>query len=635
MSMIVHGTDDTSTDPIPVVVGDWSLLLIGGAVRVIRWRGVEVVRGIDCPIRDATWGTLVQEEVAVAWADDGPRRVMTRTFAVGGGAVRGTLVLTIDPVGTLDVDLHLEARDTFRTNRSGLTVLHPIRGVAGMPVTVHKATGGTEAATFPLEIMPSQPVFDIAGLDHVVDGVHVSIAFEGETFEMEDQRNWADASYKTYCRPLSRPMPYDIVAGDPIHHRVRLTVSGHREPIEPAASGPTSGGGAPFPEVLIVAEEGWVPALGHPAHEVGVGTVVIRLGAHATGAEAWVGAAARAGTGVDLEVVIPDGADPDVHLAGVASALRADGIEPKHVFALPEAYLKSYQPTGQWPTGTSPADAAQAVGRAFRQARVGVGMFTNFTEVNRCRPPRMGDYVTHSTTAIVHAADDRSVFETLETLPRILTDDASFARGAHDRDAVGDADLHRTVRLGLTAIGSRGNAFGAVDVPNPGRVRKAMAGNDPRQIGLIAAAYAIGVASTMASASPSLEAFAPSSLAGPFGVASEAGRYPIFFAVQALRRFSGRPTAALPDLPIGTHGIAVVGDVPGSVDAVVANATDGEVSVTLPSGATFRRLDEWSALAAAVDAGWLDGPREVAGADGAVTLPRYAVVFASWSGVGA
>jgi hypothetical protein len=128
-----------------------------------------------------------------------------------------------------------------------------------------------------------------------------------------------------------------------------------------------------------------------------------------------------------------------------------------------------------------------------------------------------------------------------------------------------------------------------------------------------------------------VEAFAPSSLGGPFGVASEAGRYPIFFAVQALRRFSGRPTATLPTLPDGAHGIAVVGDAPGSVDAVVANATDGEVIVTLPVGATFRRLDEWSAPTAAVDAGWLDGLRESAGADGAVTLPRYAVVFASWS----
>jgi hypothetical protein len=629
MSMIVHGTEDRSTDPIPVVVGDWSLLLIGGAVRVIRWRGVEVVRGIDCPIRDATWGTLVQEDVAVSWHDNGVRRVMTRTFAVGDGAVRGQMVVTVDPAGTLEVDVRLEARDVFRTNRSGITVLHPIRGVAGMPVTVHKASGGSEAARFPVEIMPSQPVFDIAGLEHVVDGIRVAIAFEGETFEMEDQRNWADASYKTYCRPLSRPMPYEIVAGDPIHHRVRLTVSGHRETVEPAVGGYGSGGGAPFPEVLVVAEEGWVPERGHPAHEVGVGKVVIRLGPRQNGTEAWVVDAARAGTDVDLEVVIPDGADPDAHLVGVATAARSHGIDPRHVFALPEAYLKSYQPTGQWPTGTSPAEAAQAAGRAFPGARVGVGMLTNFTEVNRCRPPRVGNYVTHSTTAIVHAADDRSVFETLETLPRILADGAAFARGAHNRAAEGDANLNRTVRLGLTAIGSRGNAFGAADAPNRGRVRKAMASADPRQVGLIAAAYAIGVTSRMVEGG--VEAFAVSSLAGPFGVASEAGRHPIFFAVQALRRFSGRTTAALPRLPDGAHGFAVVGDAPGSVDAVVANATDGEVIVTLPVGATLRRLDEWSAPTAAVDAGWLDGPRESAGADGAVTLPRYAVVFASWS----
>lgn len=620
MSMIVHGTDDASSDPVPVTVGDWSLLLIGGAVRVIRWRGVEVVRGIDCPIRDATWGTLVQEDVAVSWADDGARRVMTRTFAVGGGAVRGRLAVTIDPAGTLEADVRLEARDAFLTNRSGITVLHPIRGVAGAPVEVHHASGGTEVARFPLEVMPSQPVYDIAGLDHVIDGVRVSIAFEGETFEMEDQRNWADASYKTYCRPLSRPMPYEIVAGDPVHHRVRVTVSGEAAPGDPVAR-PDSWHPGRFPEVMVVAEEGWVPGPGHPAHEVGVGTVVIRLGARATGAEAWVGDAARAATGVDLEVVIPDGADPDAHLAGVAASVAAHGIAVRHVFALPEAYLRSYQPTGQWPTGTSPEDAARAASRAFPQARIGVGMLTNFTEVNRSRPAPVGDYVTHSTTAIVHAADDRSVFETLETLPRILADDASFARGV-------DGTLSRTVRIGLAAIGSRGNAFGGGEAPNPGRVRKAMALNDPRQVGLIAAAYAIGVASAMVEGRA--EAYAASSLAGPFGVATADDRYPVLFAVQALRRFSGRPMVRLVPLPEGAYGVAVQGDAPDTVRAAIANATDADVVVTLPAGAAFRRLDERSAPAAAVDPGWLDGPVEAVGPDGAVMLPRYAVVFASW-----
>lgn len=48
---------------------------------------------------------------------------------------------------------------------------------------------------------------DIAGLAHQVRGVTVGIDFSGETFEMEDQRNWTDASFKTYCRPLARPAP--------------------------------------------------------------------------------------------------------------------------------------------------------------------------------------------------------------------------------------------------------------------------------------------------------------------------------------------------------------------------------------------------------------------------------------------
>lgn len=92
--------------------------------------------------------------------------------------------------------------------------------------------GHSEATHFPETISPSQPVFDIAGLAHEVGGVHVDLSFEGEVFEMEDQRNWIDASYKTYCRPIARPLPYVIPAGETVHHRIRLTVSGmHTPPI--------------------------------------------------------------------------------------------------------------------------------------------------------------------------------------------------------------------------------------------------------------------------------------------------------------------------------------------------------------------------------------------------------------------
>ena len=59
---------------------------------------------------------------------------------------------------------------------------------------------------------------------------------EGDTFEMEDQRNWTDASYKTYVRPLALPWPYLIAKGETIDQKVTLTVSGSASEIESVES---------------------------------------------------------------------------------------------------------------------------------------------------------------------------------------------------------------------------------------------------------------------------------------------------------------------------------------------------------------------------------------------------------------
>ncbi|WP_309715224.1 hypothetical protein [Armatimonas sp.] len=37
--------------------GGCQLDVLDGALRTICWLGVEVVRAIDCPIRDENWGT--------------------------------------------------------------------------------------------------------------------------------------------------------------------------------------------------------------------------------------------------------------------------------------------------------------------------------------------------------------------------------------------------------------------------------------------------------------------------------------------------------------------------------------------------------------------------------------------------
>src|SRR4029079_9182209 len=82
-----------------------------------------------------------------------------------------------------------------------------------------------EQGSFPKSIAPWQPFFDVKGLNYSVAGMAGSIHFEGDQFEMEDQRNWSDASFKTYCTPQSRPKPMLVRPGDQVQQAVALQIN--------------------------------------------------------------------------------------------------------------------------------------------------------------------------------------------------------------------------------------------------------------------------------------------------------------------------------------------------------------------------------------------------------------------------
>ena len=48
------------------VFGPLSVVLLDGDLRRVTFHGVEVLRRLSCPIRDASWGTLVVEETEAA-----------------------------------------------------------------------------------------------------------------------------------------------------------------------------------------------------------------------------------------------------------------------------------------------------------------------------------------------------------------------------------------------------------------------------------------------------------------------------------------------------------------------------------------------------------------------------------------
>ncbi len=552
----------------PVACGPLSALISDGAIRQISYRGIEIVRGVDCPIRDANWGTAVPENVQEhVEQQDGAIRYR-RHFSVFQGALEADLDVQLTP-GGLHLALTLTAIRTVETNRAGFTLLHPLDGVAGGPLTVLHANGTEEQTAFPANIMAGQPAFDIAGLKYTVHGVSVEIAFSGETFEMEDQRNWTDASFKTYCRPLSLPFPYAIEAGKSLTQTIELAVAGvaSAAPLQPAKEAFA----ATLPELALAATPDWLARAGGALFDhLPQATRLIRIDLAQDDLAATVHSMAALGGPFELELVVDDEGDSEGQLAELANRMRDASLEASSVVALPRAFLKSYQPSGPWPTGRTIEQAAGSAGAHFPDARLGAGMLTNFTELNRHAPPTgLGSFVTYSTTAIVHAADDMSVFETLEALPFVHASATALAGT-------------RSLRLGLASIGMRSNPYGADVADNPGLDRLAMAMDDPRQRSAFGAAFAVGAYAIAADSAVARIALA--GIGGPFATgAVEAGRFaawPIHHVVQALASMaSGRRLPTRP-LPKSVYGIEV--EAAGRHTGIFANC--GLAQATLPLG---------------------------------------------------
>lgn len=608
----------------PVRLGPLSFFYTCDAVRRIAWHGTELVRAVAWPIRDESWGTfsptILEERLEQnAHTFEGHLR-----FSVGDGRLDCILKIQATDEGELLLDLRMTtAKGPFATNRAGFTVLHPIKGFAGAPLTVTHSDGDIKATVFPKLISPDQPVFDIQRLRYALEGKTVDIAFSGDVFEMEDQRNWSDASYKTYCVPLVYPFTYEIDGSK--SQSIRLVSSGNAGSQTSKQSSTTvtwQRSDDATPDIGLVVESGWMTT-GDAIAQSGAGHIRARVGPTVQKEDLAQIASAAQGLDLDLELVINDEHDPATALADLKERMEGAGLAPTRIIALREGYLASHQPNGPWPDGPVPAQVVAAARHVYPGNPIGGGMLTNFTEFNRCRPdPTQCDFVTHGNTAIVHASDDLSVIETLETLPQIFYSASVIAKGT-------------PYRLGLVSIGMRSNPYGAAVAENPNQERCTMAREDPRQRGLFAAAWAVGVlAATEAHPVESLCLAAPS---GPFGIAYSRQPYPqpyfdetptaeffpIFHVIKTAAAMAGHPRLLLSGLPDGVHGYAAQ-TATGS-RMMLANVMPNPQTVRLNKPARTAFLDTTTFTAATTQVDWLDTTSRQQGVD--LNLEGFAVAF--------
>ncbi|ANY83905.1 hypothetical protein BB934_35080 (plasmid) [Microvirga ossetica] len=585
------GTEQSPVAVRRLTAGRLTAELVEGNLRTISYDGLEVLRAISYVVRDKDWGTyspVIDELVVCESADE-----FTVTYhAACRGSGDQNLTYRAAIHGTeagVTFDVVAEPETDFLTNRCGFCILHPIVDLAGTPVTVEHTDGEMEQSGLPDLIEPWQPFKDMRAISHRVGpGLTANCRMEGGVWEMEDQRNWSDASYKTYVRPLALPWPYTMPRGIADRQTVALTIDDQRQPLSDTSTAhrqeaveislePATGAS---PKIgLVIAPEEIEATLANIERLREAGPQVLLCHFDPTaghGLEAIKGFARIAAAypaEMVLECVFACREPHEVELEQVAELVRTAGLSLSAIAVSPSVDRQSTPPGSAWPECPPLGDVYASAQKAFPNIRLGGGMFSYFTELNRKRVPveKLG-FVTHCTCPIVHAADDLSVMQSLEALPFITRSARAF---------IGD----KPYWIGPSTIGMRQNPYGSRTMDNPNNERIAMASWDPRQDSLFAAAWTIGYAARTDKAK--LEVLTIGALTGPFGLlrdGSGAGQIrPVFHAASGLCSLAGKELVGCrSSRPSDILAIGVIGE-QGRPTIWAANVTDRKQSVRIVS----------------------------------------------------
>ena len=417
-----HGSPDPLPARTPLRAGPFSMCFEAGDLRYIKLGEREVIRRIYAAVRDRNWGTVPGA------ISDLEQKIGRDNFYIRYGCEHRQndihFVWTAEIAGEADGAIRFtfdgEAKSTFLRNRIGFCVLHPIQ-CAGAKCRAIYANGSEKESVFPKIIAAEQPVtslHDLAGIAHELQsGVWAELRFEGDLFETEDQRNWIDASFKTFCTPLRLPYPIEIKAGTHIRQQIDFRLDGYKSgsvsistqqtPIQVTCKNDTK----QLPAIGLV----WAGSVG------GVAEIEFRRLAELILAHLRVDLRASDSRSIT-----------DLHAAcktSQNSALElAIHLDDWTAYGTPAAYLdfigtQLHDHVGRiarilvfgGPNDDStPVDALAAVRSTFQHRGIPIGAGTNadLYQLNLQRPPADADFICWSMNPQVHAFDCASIAET-------------------------------------------------------------------------------------------------------------------------------------------------------------------------------------------------------------------------------
>ncbi|MDX2140179.1 MAG: hypothetical protein SF123_18975 [Chloroflexota bacterium] len=607
-NVMYYGKPDDQPTMRTLRAGPLTVLYENGDLRYIRLGEHEVIRRLYSAVRDHNWGTVlpvfsnvqINEQADSFHIQYDVENRQDDIHFVWHGEISG------EADGTIRFAMRGEALTTFRRNRVGFCILHPSE-CAGTKARVEHVDGSVEEATFPTHIFPQyivdgiiKPVFpfnEMRALSHeVMPGVWAELRLEGDIFEMEDQRNWLDASYKTYCTPLRLPFPVEVPRGTVIEQSLTLRISAAQSaaPLmsddkvyitmpEQVRRLPLLGiESASHDEPLSTSQLERLKAL-HLAHL----RVTIDM-AMANNAPRLQRADAEATTlDVPLEIAVRlSRENVEANLQAFVTLLSALKANVARLIVLRAGEL------------TTAADTVRLLRQHISNVSIVSGTDANFCELNRERAalPQLAEQVdalTFSANPQVHAFDNASLVETLTTIPAAVETARSVGSG---KPAIVSPI---TFKMRLNPYATAAATATAID-RLPSQV-------DVRQMSLFGAAWTLGCISALVSSG--VESATLYETTGWLGVMdTEAGApavtpqfysapgmtFPLYHVLADVGEFAGADAQPLHvSDPLRATGIALVKD--GRLRILIANLTARAQMIPLPmplAMARLRLLDE-------------------------------------------
>lgn len=566
-NLVLFGTDEHVAEPLELRAGPLEMTLRHGKLWRVRLDDDEVWHGVAFLYRDPDWGT---PELVIEHFDCTASGAAFQLAYAGHFPTSPPIAVRVEIEGTSDGHISLRGEAVpdgdIQANRLGICVMHPLSAV-GARIEIEHIDGRTSRSTFPTLIPPWPPFTLIRAIRHEYAANRwARCELSGDFFEFEDQRNNADASFKTYSRSNLMPRPYWLRAGVPIRQSVdlRLEPPWSRSPSRRSLS----------VAVTVGKEARDLPKIG------------IEISARDVGADDATRVALRAMRPTLLHLPLGDEEEvASMHWKGVGELLALAGARLRLDVRVPairrsramlEALSAMLGEAGIVPESIALFPAEQpcidAARDAFPATLVGAGTPHFFAQINRVERLGDADFLTFTTSAVVHGADDNEVMLGLQSLPSMIDTLRARYPGV-------------PIRIGPSGIAARSSPLGSQPATD-GMRRIALARCDPRCRGLFGAAWLLGYVAQCALAGA--DAVSVLSLTGDSGVVARAGErvltgYPAYFVLARLHAPARVCSVSISD-PSRIAALALSRD--DKRELLLANLTGDALDV---------KLDGWAA----------------------------------------